>query len=867
MYQIFGSILNKRNTKRIQAKTENIAAKRLLVEGEPGIGKSTLCQKLALGWAMESCKRDCIQPCIHSFDIVVYLQASDFEGFTSVSAAVCANLLSQNSGISERALDEVMSCENTLVIVDAYDQAHECNSLLKQFIQKKVFPHSTLLLTSRPNYLTELTKEFDALLTLDGFNQKQRKEFVANYARNKKMSPEEFKGVFKNKDIQDLFSTPLNVTIVCMLCSNGENHAVSTRTEVHRSLHNFISRKASRRLEMSEDQLNKLIIRPLCKLSFAAYKRGDVSFTENELKVECESPELMCQGGYLIRKMKISLLDKADVRYSYSHQSFQEFLAAMHLVTGANPEETLEWFQRKDTEYNQSINSFALGLLDPVQLACSIMDTTLFSQMHCLPRYHYTDCPRSHIIMRIMQHLFELTKGRAAQTELETAFVRKCPPLIFLSRNCSQDCLLGTSKIFTFKRHRPKTISLRVDCDARLNYIQILSSLSVCESVNSVELVNSHNLEPLLRAMRPGQPGSTISHTVFDNAMDAIPSQLNLMLGEQMTAVEVIGWHSEDPAITGGSSDDTFIVLESSRNKPLTTLRVEVCQMNDISVRSLSKLLKNNQLQCLSIVPRNPSDVQLQRLLPGIASQENLRALEIALWELNGENQKILEQIFSKNSLRKLGIHYHFTHELCHVMISQFPHMDALMELQLKPLKISNDHEFERCLDAASHLRLERFFLGNWFSSKTLDISQDSFNTLCNNVDKWCDLRALVFDTIQFNGQTDTARNAEYHHSASVQKLLCCIAGCRKLKVLSLRRMQIGDGEIAELCQMLGSLHELEELDLYENRFSGDSWNKLSGCLRQRPKRMNILNIKRASSHPDQEALRRLDENCHYVLR
>jgi hypothetical protein len=53
---------------------------RILVEGQPGMGKSTLCQWLALTWADQTpCGGVCPEHCIHAHDLVFLLHSSDFK--------------------------------------------------------------------------------------------------------------------------------------------------------------------------------------------------------------------------------------------------------------------------------------------------------------------------------------------------------------------------------------------------------------------------------------------------------------------------------------------------------------------------------------------------------------------------------------------------------------------------------------------------------------------------------------------------------------------------------------------------------------------------------------------------------------------
>ncbi|ELU11587.1 hypothetical protein CAPTEDRAFT_205659 [Capitella teleta] len=61
--------------------------KRILIEGEPGQGKTTLCQTLAYAWSNRSDED------ISTFDLVILLNAEDFNGHWSLADAIISNLL------------------------------------------------------------------------------------------------------------------------------------------------------------------------------------------------------------------------------------------------------------------------------------------------------------------------------------------------------------------------------------------------------------------------------------------------------------------------------------------------------------------------------------------------------------------------------------------------------------------------------------------------------------------------------------------------------------------------------------------------------------------------------------------------------
>ncbi|ELU05222.1 hypothetical protein CAPTEDRAFT_191736, partial [Capitella teleta] len=78
--------------------------KRILVEGDPAQGKSTICQALAFAWSHP----DEATEKIKSFDLVILLHAGDLRGQDSVGEAIKKHLLPIDCGIPSRQLEELL---------------------------------------------------------------------------------------------------------------------------------------------------------------------------------------------------------------------------------------------------------------------------------------------------------------------------------------------------------------------------------------------------------------------------------------------------------------------------------------------------------------------------------------------------------------------------------------------------------------------------------------------------------------------------------------------------------------------------------------------------------------------------------------
>ncbi|ELU17180.1 hypothetical protein CAPTEDRAFT_201063 [Capitella teleta] len=194
--------------------------KRLLIEGEAGIGKTTLLQKLVSMWNKDCPGEECGSPCIHTFDLLFNFHATDFIGCTSIPEVINSSLLAQDCQMSAEILKAMLQKHNIVFVVDAYDEACVENPLLNQLIEKRIMRNATVLVCSRPAHLKQL-QIFDSIFVVSGFDEKHQVEYVDKFAKQGNLSrgPLAELRLKMTNELQDLCRNPLILTILCMLCS------------------------------------------------------------------------------------------------------------------------------------------------------------------------------------------------------------------------------------------------------------------------------------------------------------------------------------------------------------------------------------------------------------------------------------------------------------------------------------------------------------------------------------------------------------------------------------------------------------------------------------------------------------------------
>ena len=320
----------------------------VLVEGPPGVGKST--------FAWELCQRWGSIPDLKKFSLVVLLR---FRDKRVQDAKDIADLFYHpDASIQQAVAKEVCSRngEGLLLILDGFDEfpaSLRKRSLLLDIIKGSQLPGCTVVITSRPSATADLTScRVDKRIEVLGFTQKEIEEYASKFFDSE---PQLLDGFHQyrnlNPAIKSMMYIPLNTTIVAeVFLTSGGKPLSHTMTELYVEmafsiLIRFLKEIGQDALVGQILQLTKLqdlpsdVLSHFLKLGEMAFKgtiKEEVIF--NEFPNDCEhfgflnaSPELYAR--------------KPALSYNFLHKSIQELFAAFH-ISQLPPSEQKEIFHK-----------------------------------------------------------------------------------------------------------------------------------------------------------------------------------------------------------------------------------------------------------------------------------------------------------------------------------------------------------------------------------------------------------------------------------------------------------------------------------------------------------------------------------------
>ncbi len=323
--------------------------KKIIVEGNAGIGKTTLCTMLAEGWAEGKI--------VTQFDCVLLLPLRENRVSSATSLAELFKLLHYSGKIRTSVIEELeeREGEGVLIIADGWDELSEHNRSEKFFLYSLLFggalPFVSVLLTSRPSASAPLHNlpSVDRLVEVVGFNEENIKQYiVSEFEQFPEKASSLIEQLENNPVIQSVCSVPLNCAIVCNLWHTLKQKLPRTLTELYTQIVlNIILRNIKKKFPDCPIGLNSFDEIPndvqdifwlICEFAYECLLLDQLVFSEAELSSRLPEvgDKLQCFGLLLSAR---SLLPVGHgLSFHFAHLTIQEFLAALHLATLPNEE-------------------------------------------------------------------------------------------------------------------------------------------------------------------------------------------------------------------------------------------------------------------------------------------------------------------------------------------------------------------------------------------------------------------------------------------------------------------------------------------------------------------------------------------------
>ena len=311
------------------------APRTVLIEGEPGMGKTTYCKKYAYDWAT---KQQEPQGCgSTAFKAVLFLKCRNIH--SDVWEAIDDQLLSLD--IDEKVKRQFFQFirenqSSILLILDGLDELPSGKlSMFSELIEGKVLPRCHIVATARHEAGKEVRKCCDALLQIEGFTKKHVKGFVTKYFKERTdLATKLLQRMSRDKNLREIAANPLNTALLCLLCEEFEGTLPESRAQLYLDMVECVFRRYRKKkglLETIEDLTNyyKPQLNHLGKVALNGLLDDKLDFNESEVRNHAKD---LTEFGFLSVQPGGSKL-RQTLHYAFLHKSFQEFFAAFFICS------------------------------------------------------------------------------------------------------------------------------------------------------------------------------------------------------------------------------------------------------------------------------------------------------------------------------------------------------------------------------------------------------------------------------------------------------------------------------------------------------------------------------------------------------
>ena len=330
----------------------NRQLKCILVEGSPGVGKSTFSWEICRQWQeLEAMKR---------FTLVILIQLRDRRARNASSLSDI--VYHRDKSLQEAVVQwiEDMDGDGTLFVLDGFDelpsQQRAANSIFTDLIHGIYLPKSVVVVTSRPSATAEFLHNYKPLISrhaeILGFTQDNIKTYAESiFGCDTKLFHQYMEYIEANPLIHSMMYIPLNAVIVTEVFKESltsDRPVPRTMTQ----LYNILSLTLLRRHLLVENpdtdapmpasltDLPMATLSMLCKVRELAFQGiCDEQLTFSNLPLDFH------HLGFMNKVTSLYIDEGTDVSFNFLHLTLQEFLAAHH-ISLLSPEQQQQLFRK-----------------------------------------------------------------------------------------------------------------------------------------------------------------------------------------------------------------------------------------------------------------------------------------------------------------------------------------------------------------------------------------------------------------------------------------------------------------------------------------------------------------------------------------
>ncbi|XP_059814501.1 NACHT, LRR and PYD domains-containing protein 3-like [Hypanus sabinus] len=613
------------------------------VAGVPGIGKTTMVQKIVHDWATGKIYQQ--------FQFVFSFKFRDLNNKCRINLKEL--ILDQYPYFGNILREVWKNPEGSLFIFDGLDEfndqinfsdgrrdtetrstctdpEYKCkvSDIVYSLIQHKLLPGCSVLVTTRPTALHLLEKaEIGTEAEILGFSGEERKEYFIRHFEDQTVAAAVFKHVKENEILYTMSYNPSYCWILALALGPFFTQRVRDPQRVPKTITQLYSyyiynilKNHGREIEIPRDVLLRV-----GQMAFRGVSEKKIVFTDDDLiKYNLQPSQFL--SGFLME-----LLEREDsarsVVYTFPHLTIQEFVAAVAQFLNPHSRNILKFL----TEVHSTTDGrfevflrFVAGLSNP--MAARGLEEFLG------PFPHQTTC-------RVIDWVKEEVKRQSGNTGIEAGKRSLLNTLHYLfesqNRGLAQ-AALGSVETLSFSG---MTLT-PIDC-AVLSH-----AIGLCDTIKHLDLGNCHIQCEGIQRLGPGllkcQELRLGQNELGDSGVKLVSAALrNPECKIQILWLRKVG-------LTGSGAEDFASTL--SANRTLTELNLSDNKLGDSGVKLVSAALRNPEckIQKLGLDSVGITDCGAEDLASALITNPILTELNLSYNKLGDSGVKLVSAALRK---------------------------------------------------------------------------------------------------------------------------------------------------------------------------------------------------------------------------
>ena len=349
--------------------------KRLLVEGEGGVGKTTFCSKIAWDWTNGSRFQE--------FTMILVIPLRDTEHNETVGE-IAKRFLPDENQVQARQIDNYIRTnpDKVFIIFDGLDEYNSDLSLphsndIVQILRSDRLRTCTVLVTTRPwkadqvRLQTNLVRTY-AFVAVEGFSEENLSVYILKFFESDEVAGRDLIKFMDENDVikENMAPYPIYTAMLCVLWRDSDRErrdkirSLQTFSQVFQEMIRFLVNHFTSKEPMDSKEREKqskhieeqLVV--IGHIAFSGLLNNKLLFLENEFESCHGAMETACRVGVLTRQKEFAprramagTAHHVLSKVLFPHKLFQEFISGMYVA---------RLFNTRNEEFEKLINEIVI---------------------------------------------------------------------------------------------------------------------------------------------------------------------------------------------------------------------------------------------------------------------------------------------------------------------------------------------------------------------------------------------------------------------------------------------------------------------------------------------------------------------------